>query len=79
MNEPVIAQKGPYEVVLEPGMKSWCTCGESKTQPFCDASHREKGVFRSLKFEIKEKGTYWLCGCKRTSTPPFCDGTHNKI
>ncbi len=73
---PKIAQKGPYEVSVEPKTYAWCTCGLSSKQPFCDASH--KGTdFRSLKFEITEPQTVFLCGCKQTKTPPYCDGSHH--
>ncbi len=40
MTEPVIAQKGPYALTLQPGTYWWCACGRSKTQPFCDGSHK---------------------------------------
>lgn len=34
---PVVAQAGPYKVTLEEGKRySWCTCGLSEKQPFCD-------------------------------------------
>lgn len=79
MNKPVIAQKGPFKVILEPGKKFWCSCGESKNQPYCDATHKEKGIFSPVKFEIEEKKVVFLCGCKNTKTPPFCDATHKEL
>ena len=40
-DDPVIAQKGPYQVTLEAGKNYfWCTCGRSAKQPFCDGSHK---------------------------------------
>jgi CDGSH iron-sulfur domain-containing protein 3 len=77
--DPVIAQKAPYVVDLAPGRYSWCTCGLSARQPFCDGAHRTEGVYRSLKFEVATAGTYHLCGCKQSGTRPFCDGTHDKL
>ncbi len=77
MPEPKIAQKAPYKVKLEANKKySWCTCGESMIQPFCDGTHKKVGVFKSLPFQVEEEKEYYICGCKLTSTPPFCDGTH---
>lgn len=78
MTDPVIAQKGPYEVELEPGTYWWCACGRSQIQPFCDGSHKNTDL-QPLKFEITKKDKYHLCGCKHTASPPFCDGTHEKL
>ena len=81
MPDPLIAQRSPYMADLPAGDYFWCACGRSKTQPFCDGSH--KGTeYRPVKFTIQDRGkpeTVWLCGCKRSGTKPFCDGTHNKL
>lgn len=29
----------PFVTKLEPGTYYWCTCAETKKQPFCDGSH----------------------------------------
>ena len=77
MSKPDSPQDFPYTVELEAGDYWWYACGKSKTQPFCDGSH--KGTdFEPLKFTITEKKTYSLCGCKKTKNPPYCDGSHNK-
>lgn len=80
MSEPKVADTKPVILDLEPGTYSWCTCGLSGKQPFCDGAHRG-GEFRSLKFQIGEEGQKQaaLCLCKQTSTPPYCDGSHQKL
>lgn len=79
MSEPVIAQKGPFPVELEAGKSySWCACGRSATQPFCDGSHRGT-EFTPVRFQATETKTAYLCGCKHSANKPFCDGTHARL
>ena len=40
MAERLVAQKSPFAVELAPGDYWWCACGRSKSQPFCDGSHK---------------------------------------
>ncbi|XP_022595772.1 CDGSH iron-sulfur domain-containing protein 3, mitochondrial [Seriola dumerili] len=78
--EPVIPSKKPFKVELVGGKRySWCTCGHSKKQPFCDGSHKFKAQGLSpLRFVPDKDTTVWLCGCKYTNNPPYCDGTHKQ-
>ena len=78
MTEPVIAQKTPIQVELEPGEYWWCACGRSQTQLFCDGAHAGTGI-EPVRFEMQEKGSVYLCGCKLTATPPYCDGAHSLL
>jgi CDGSH-type Zn-finger protein len=78
-DDPVVAQKGPYQVELKEGQAYfYCTCGRSAKQPFCDGSHKGTGN-EPLKFVAEQSGTFNVCGCKATDDPPFCDGSHNVI
>lgn len=78
MSDPVIAQRTPYVMEVEPGTYYWCSCGRSKSQPYCDGSH-EGTEFSPMKVEIAEKKRVAWCGCKKTGTAPFCDGAHAKL
>jgi len=75
---PVIAQKGPFTLDLEPGTYWWCRCGRSATQPFCDGSHKTTDL-RPAKVEIDAPRRVAFCGCKHTEKPPLCDGAHRRL
>ncbi|EGF80243.1 hypothetical protein BATDEDRAFT_25120 [Batrachochytrium dendrobatidis JAM81] len=60
----------------------WCTCGLSKTQPWCDNTHIGTG-FKPLKWiapgtkkDGKPQQIYSICACKYTTDPPYCDASH---
>lgn len=78
MSDPAVAQKSPYVLDLEPGRYSWCACGQSSNQPFCDGSH--KGTeFRPVVLTVEEPRRVALCGCKHTGNQPLCDGSHKSV
>ena len=78
MSEPEIAAKIPAVLELDPGVYWYCTCGKSKTQPWCDGSH--KGTeFTPVQLTLAEKKRVAICQCKRTGKEPFCDGSHAKL
>lgn len=78
MPSPKIAGKEPKDMELEPGQYWWCSCGESKNQPFCDGSHKVT-EFKPVPFDLLGAKKVWLCNCKHTKNRPYCDGTHKNI
>jgi CDGSH-type Zn-finger protein len=79
MTQATIAQKAPYLVDVEAGKEYWwCACGLSKTQPFCDKSHKG-GPFRPIRFTSSKSLTVYFCGCKHSACKPQCDGTHKTL
>lgn len=79
MTSPVIAQKKPYMVEIEAGKTYyWCSCGLSKSQPFCDGSHKGTDLV-PMAYKATETKTVAMCGCKYSGKKPFCDGSHSKL
>ena len=59
MANPLIAQKAPFPVQVEAGRSYWwCACGRSKTQPFCDGSHKGTYADRGTKTHYTKYGVY---------------------
>ena len=79
MENPIVAANKPVAVELEAGQEyHFCTCGKSKSQPFCDGSH--VGTDFTPKVIVSdEDGEAYLCACKHTGNKPFCDGTHKQF
>ena len=78
MDKPQVAQKAPYVLEEEPCTKAWCACGLSKTQPFCDGSHKGTGLVPKRTKITEARKVAW-CGCKQTKNPPYCDGSHSSL
>ncbi len=79
MEKPVVADNNPIKTSLIEGKEyHYCSCGRSKSQPFCDGSHKGTS-FVPLSFVAKSTTQKWLCACKHTKTPPYCDGSHQRL
>nr|ABI52729.1 putative secretory protein [Argas monolakensis] len=75
-----IAKQYPAYVLLEEGKQyTWCACGLSKKQPFCDGTHKSmEHPIKPVRFAVTETKKYLLCRCKQTNNRPFCDLSHIK-
>jgi glutamate synthase domain-containing protein 2/CDGSH-type Zn-finger protein len=79
MSNPIIADNKPVKVNLSKGQEyHFCTCGRSRSQPFCDGSHAGTEFTPRVIVSDEDQEAY-LCACKHTSNPPFCDGTHARF
>ena len=79
MANPKVVDTCFEAVDLTPGTYYWCSCGESKKQPFCDGAHKGS-EFSPRKLEVKADSRVKLCLCKHTKNAEgICDGSHNKL
>eukprot|EP01061_Rhynchopus_euleeides_P009748 TRINITY_DN18_c25_g1_i1.p1 TRINITY_DN18_c25_g1~~TRINITY_DN18_c25_g1_i1.p1 ORF type:complete len:526 (+),score=116.09 TRINITY_DN18_c25_g1_i1:112-1689(+) len=82
---PKVAQKGPYKVAAEKGnVFYYCSCGRSKNQPFCDATHQSVNEkhgtsFAPIMHEAAADGNISFCGCRTSRSAPICDGSHRAL
>jgi CDGSH-type Zn-finger protein len=79
MQDPIVVDKKPVAVELEPGTYYWCACGRSSKHPFCDGSHAGTGL-QPKAFTVEDgKKAVHLCACKHSGNKPFCDGAHRGL
>lgn len=71
--EPIVA------LVKKDKTYSWCACGLSAKDPFCDGTHKTQSDLKSLKWTAPKDGEITFCGCKQTKNPPYCDGSHHLL
>jgi CDGSH-type Zn-finger protein len=76
---PEIGGRQPIPVNVEAGKSYWwCACGRSKSQPFCDGSHKGTEL-RPQEWKAQSSEEVWFCACKRSSHEPLCDGSHKQL
>ena len=76
---PEIGGRRPIAINVVAGESYWwCACGRSKTQPFCDGSHKVTS-FTPIEFKAAKSEKVFFCTCKRSGKRPLCDGSHKKL
>ena len=76
---PHIAAPTPFKIEVEAGKSYfWCACGQSKTQPFCDGSHKGTSL-NPVKYTAEDSRPVFFCGCKQSAKAPVCDGSHKAL
>jgi len=79
MTAPHIAGKAPLPVDVKAGETYfWCSCGQSKKQPFCDGSHKGS-EFSPKSWTADADKKAFFCACKNTKNAPLCDGSHKSL
>jgi CDGSH-type Zn-finger protein len=74
-----VAGKEPIPIAVAAGRDYWwCACGKSKSQPFCDGSHKGSS-FSPVKWTATESTEVYFCACKQTATQPLCSGAHEAL
>jgi len=80
MTKPIVADNKPVKVNLSKGQEyHFCTCGRSKSQPFCDGSHVGTSFTPRVIVSDTDNEEAYLCACKHTGNAPYCDGTHKQF
>ncbi len=78
-NVPKIVQLSPARVEVAEGKTYfWCACGHTKTEPWCDGSHKLLSTIRPVKWVAPKSGTASICACRHTKREGrvLCDGGH---
>ncbi len=79
MAPALVAQPTPFFIDVEEGRTyTWCACGRSANQPFCDGSHSDTGIV-PVAYTAPRSRRVLFCGCKASNKAPICDGSHNRL
>lgn len=68
-SQPIVVDKKPTVMELEPGNYYWCSCGHSSNQPFCNGAHKDTG-FVPLEFG-RSKNRSLSVFVNTLAAPPF--------
>lgn len=71
-NKPFVIQAKAGETI------AFCMCGNSKTGPTCDGTHKGSGISPQVITYDKDTEVH-ACGCVQSKNKPMCDGTHKTI
>jgi len=77
-DKPICVQKKPYVLDMKPGTYSFCTCGRSEKDPFCDGKHANT-YFKPEIVKIEKDQKFYWCGCKDSDKGAKCDGAHRDL
>ena len=58
-NKPACPQMSPYVIQEKAGKKMWCSCGQSKKQPYCDGSHSGTDFFPEIVHLDQDRLVAW--------------------
>lgn len=79
MAEPTVGGTAPIAIDVQAGRSYfWCSCGQSKRQPFCDGAHKGS-EFTPVEYKATESTKVWFCACKRSGKGVLCDGSHKAL
>ena len=77
--------KKPFKVsVKKYHLYTWCGCGRSHSQPFCDGTHKNMYMKKIIKggpvtYIAPEDRDIWFCNCKQVSSYPTIIFSLNNI
>ena len=73
-------KKSPHVVSVKANETVYiCRCGQTKSAPLCDGSHKNTDVDGPEAYTATADESKYVCGCGQSKTMPWCDGAHNNL